>query len=165
MGSAMERRKFDIEMRKINVDHLHITHHLANLESDEILKRALLAQTKCIVRVYMISAYDLSSRDNGSASDPYLYLTCNNKTYNERDNYQLDNANPNFYKYYDFEGTFPGCSPLRIDVYDYDEIFGDDLIGTSILDLEDRYFSMEWQALEEKPIEYRQIYHPSTSIS
>jgi len=50
-------------------------------------------------------------------------------------------------------------------VYDYDEIFGDDLIGTSILDLEDRYFSMEWMSLTDKPVEYRQIYHESSSIS
>jgi len=77
----------------------------------------------------------------------------------------LDEANPNFHKYYDFEGTFPGCSPLQIDVYDYDEIFGDDLIGTTIIDLEDRYFTMEWQSLNDKPIEYRQIYHNSTSMS
>ena len=72
----------------------------------------LLATTKCLVRVYIISAYDLSSRDNGSPSDPYLYITLGNKTYNERDNYILDEPNPDFYKSYDFEADFPGCSPL-----------------------------------------------------
>ena len=113
----------------------------------------------------MISGFDLSSRDNGSASDPYLKITCNDKTYNERDNYQLDEPNPTFYKHYEFEGTFPGTSPIRIEVFDYDEIFGDDLIGTTILDLEDRYFSLEWQSLQDKPVEYRQIYHQSSSIS
>lgn len=165
LGSAVERRKLEAEFRKIDVAHLDIVKHLAYLESDEILKRSLLASTKCIVRLYMVSAYDLSSRDNGSPSDPYLYITCNNKIYNERDNYQLDEPNPDFYKSYDFEGTFPGCSPIKIDVYDYDEIFGDDLIGTTTIDLEDRYFSLEWQALQEKPIEYRQIYHSSSSLS
>jgi len=39
------------------------------------------------------------------------------------------------------------------------------LIGTTIIDLEDRYFTMEWQSLNDKPIEYRQIYHNSTSMS
>ena len=165
LSSAMERRKLMSKMRRIDVAHLEITKHLANLESDEILKRQLLAQNKCIVRLYMISAFDLASRDSGSASDPYLYIQCNNKIYNERDIYQLDEPNPKFYKSYDFEGTFPGCSPLRIEVWDYDEIFGDDLIGTTIIDLEDRYFSMEWQSLEDKPIEYRQLYHQSSSIS
>jgi len=85
---------------------------LANLESDEILKRALLASTKCLIRLYMIEAFDLSSRDSGSASDPYLYLTCNDKVYNEREFYQLDEPNPKFMKHFDFEGSFPGSSPI-----------------------------------------------------
>lgn len=113
----------------------------------------------------MVSAFDLMSRDNGSASDPYLQLTCNGKTFSERDNYQLDEPNPDFYKKFDFEGMFPGTSPLKIDVWDYDMIFGDDLIGTSYCDLEDRYFTLEWLALTDKPIEYRQIYHPSSALA
>ena len=39
------------------------------------------------------------------------------------------------------------------------------MIGESMLDVEDRYFNLEWVNLDEKPIEYRQIYHPSSSIS
>ena len=97
----------------------------------------------------------MSSRDNGSASYTYLKLECNGKVVSERDNYQLDEPNPDFYKMYDFEGHFPGSSPLKIQVWDYDAIFGDELIGTSILDLEDRFFTLDWVALKEKPIEYR----------
>ena len=48
---------------------------------------------------------------------------------------------------------------------DYDDLFGDDLIGTSWIDLEDRYFLAEWRALADKPVEYRQIYHPSSAVS
>lgn len=103
-----------------------------------------MAETKCIVRLYMISGYDLASRDNGGFSDPYLKINLGNKTYNERDNYQLDNPNPDFYKCYEFEAMFPGCAPLVIEAVDYDEIFGDDSIGTTIVDLEDRFFSVEW---------------------
>lgn len=44
-------------------------------------------------------------------------------------------------------------------------IFGDDLLGTTNIDLEDRYFTQDWMSLEEKPIEYRQLYHPSTNMS
>ena len=77
----------------------------------------------------------------------------------------MDNPNPEFYKYYDFEAKFPGCPPLVIEAIDYDEIFGDDLIGTTTVDLEDRFFSVDWQSVKEKPVEYRQIYHPSNSIS
>jgi len=67
----------------------------------------------------------------------------------------LDEPNPEFHKHYDFEATFPGCAPLNIKVYDYDDLFGDDFIGETSIDLEDRFFSPDWQALKHKPIEYR----------
>ena len=83
----VERVKLKQKMRKLNIGDLHITSHLTNLYSEVILKRQLMSSNKCIVRVYMISAFNLSSRDNGSPSDPYLVLNCNDKTYNERSNY------------------------------------------------------------------------------
>lgn len=46
-----------------------------------------MAKSKNLVRLYMINGFDLASRDSGSASDPYLYITLGNKIYNERDNY------------------------------------------------------------------------------
>jgi hypothetical protein len=84
------------------------------LNSDVILKSALLKEEKCVIRFYAVNGFDMSSRDNGSASDTYLKLECNGKVYSERDNYQLDQPNPDFYKMYDFEGYFPGSSPLKI---------------------------------------------------
>ena len=89
----------------------------------------------------MIEGVNLMSRDNGSHSDPYLYIRCNDEIRNERNNYQLDDSNPKFNKMFEFEASFPGCSPLMIDAYDYDDIFGDDLIGSTTIDLEDRYFT------------------------
>lgn len=151
-------------METLGVAHLEITKHLSNMQTEETLKRMLLAQTKCIVRLYVISAYDLSSRDNGSPSDPYLYLTLGNKIYNEKENYILDEPNPDFYKSYDFEATFPGCPPLNLSIFDYDDLFGDDLIGETKIDLEDRFFSPDWQSCKYKPIEYRQLFHSSSSI-
>lgn len=84
---------------------------------------------------------------------------------NERDSYQKDEPNPNFHRHYDFEASFPGCSPLKLQIWDYDSIFGDDLIGETIIDVEDRFFSPEWESIKEKPVEYRQLYHPSTKVS
>lgn len=48
---------------------------------------------------------------------------------------------------------------------DYDAVFGDEVIGETILDVEDRFFNLEWQNLDEKPIEAREIYHPSSTMS
>ena len=50
-----------------------------------------------------------------------------------------------------------------IDIYDYDNIFGDDLIGSTTIDLEDRFFTREWEVLPYKPIEWRKLYHKSSS--
>jgi C2 domain len=125
----------------------------------------LLKSQKMIVRIYMIEGFDLASRDLGGFSDPYLILRLGNKKFDECKNYILDEPNPKFMKHYDFEAVFPGCPMLFIDAMDYDDLFGDDLIGTTSVDLEDRYFLPEWRALHNKPVEYRQIYHPSSACS
>ena len=54
---------------------------------------------------------------------------------------------------------------LFIDAYDFDDLFGDDLIGSTFIDLEDRYFLPEWRCIKNKPVEYRQLYHPISSVS
>lgn len=56
----------------------------------------LLHSVKVIARVYMLSGYDLASRDIGGFSDPYLILSVGDRTYNERDNYVLDEPAPDF---------------------------------------------------------------------
>ena len=50
-------------------------------------------------------------------------------------------------------------------MWDHDLLFGDDLIGTTEIDLEDRYFSPDYNGIPKKPIEYRQLYHPSSQVS
>jgi hypothetical protein len=74
-------------------------------------------------------------------------------------------VDPDFYKTYEFDALFPGSGPLVIKLMDYDDMFGDELIGSTFIDLEDRYFSPEWQSIRQKPIELRDLYHPSSTIS
>jgi len=61
--------------------------------------------------------------------------------------------------------TFPGASPLEIECWDYDDLFGDDLIGKTVIDLDDRFFCPEWKSIIHKPVEFRELYHPSTAIA
>lgn len=56
----------------------------------------------------------------------------------------LDEPNPQFHKVYEFDAEFPGASPLVIKAYDFDDLFGDDLIGKTSIDLDDRFFNPEW---------------------
>jgi len=59
----------------------------------------------------------------------------------------MDCSNPTFLKHYDVKATFPGCPMLEIRAMDHDMLFGDELIGHTILDLEDRYFLPTWNAI------------------
>ena len=159
------KEKFNSMMKRINCRSLGIQEHLQSINKNVYLNRSLLRKSKCIVRLYVISAFDLAKRDSGSHSDPYMIIQLNKTKFNERENYQTDEPNPDIHKYFDFEATFPGCSPMKLQFWDYDLVFGDDFIGETFIDLEDRYFSLEWQGIKEKPIEYRQLYHPSSKVS
>mmetsp|Transcript_3806 Transcript_3806/g.5093 ORF Transcript_3806/g.5093 Transcript_3806/m.5093 type:complete len:168 (+) Transcript_3806:475-978(+) len=123
------------------------------------IKSLLSKNTEAIAHLYVIQGFDFASRDIGSPSDPYLIVTCGESVFNERDSYQDDEPNPIFNKRYDFNVSFPGAPPLVVEAYDYDLLFGDDLIGKTSIDLDDRFFNPKWVAIEEKPIETRELYH------
>jgi Ca2+-dependent lipid-binding protein len=152
-------------MENMGLTHLDIGPKITTMNFQDYMSQMLMMKTQCMIKVYIISAFDLASRDVGSHSDPYVVLKLGNTVVNERDNYQLDEPNPVIGKVFNFETTFPGALPLKLQFFDYDDLFGDDLIGESIIDLEDRFFSADWQSLKHKPIEYRQIYHKSTSVA
>ena len=81
--------------------------------------------------------------------------------FNNRDNYHLDEPNPKFNTVATLTTEFPGTSPLTVEVWDYDELWTDDLIGKTTIDLEDRFYNPKWRLLNEKPIEKRTLKHPS----
>lgn len=51
---------------------------------------------------------------------------------------------------------------ISISVYDQDAHGKDDLVGETTIDLETRWFSDEWKRMDPKPIERRQLKHPSS---
>jgi hypothetical protein len=52
----------------------------------------------------------------------------------------------------------PGVSQLHVQVWDKDLLIQDDLIGETIIDLENRFFSKRWRNLPHKPIETRELF-------
>ena len=72
----------------MSVGHLQILKTFIDMTSTEMMKRLLVYDRKCLIRVYVLSAFNLSSRDNGSESDPYLKLKLGESEFNDRDNYQ-----------------------------------------------------------------------------
>lgn len=54
---------------------------------------------------------------------------------------------------------------LSIEAWDYDDFFGDDLIGKTKIDFDDRWYSKEWISCVNKPVETRDLYIPTSQIS
>lgn len=65
-----------------------------------------------------------------------------------------------FNKYFSFTTKLPGSSNLKIEVWDYDPLFSDELIGYTRIDVEDRFFDNNWVDMVDKPIEKRMLKHP-----
>ena len=84
----------------------------------------------------------------------------------------LDRDNdPDFYRCLELNTELPGPSQLKIEAWDKDAISADDLIGTTVIDLEDRLFDSRWNAMgayyqtpklyAPRPVEHRPIYFPT----
>ncbi|ESN95703.1 hypothetical protein HELRODRAFT_114638 [Helobdella robusta] len=95
-----------------------------------------------LVRVYVVKAIDLHPADINGKADPYIVIKLGQTTINDKENYISKQLNPVFGKCFEVEAIFPQDSLLRVQVYDWDLIGADDIIGwETVIDLENRYFS------------------------
>ncbi|DBA05321.1 TPA: hypothetical protein N0F65_007483, partial [Lagenidium giganteum] len=131
------------------------------------------------VRVYVLRANNLQSKDFNGYSDPYLRLKLGKTLISDRSHHKKKTLNPHFHRAFKFTTTLPGPSQLDISVWDHDLIGADDLIGTTTIDLEDRWFHRDWQKIGKgdekdklqnvgiglKPIENRHLYMPHLATS
>jgi hypothetical protein len=127
-------------------------------------KSELLCPKDVFVRLYVLCGKSLTGMDSNGKSDPYLVVSLGKEKVSLRSKYISGNCNPDFYESFEFASQIPGPSELKIDVWDWDGI-GDDLIGTTSVDVEDRWFCKSWRQIKKKPIEWRTLYNPSSSMS
>ena len=66
--------------------------------------------------------------------------------------------NPQFYRSYELDVTFPEDWRLEILIYDKGGLLGDNLIGSTVIDLEDRFFGDQLNQSREALEVYREIY-------
>jgi len=109
-----------------------------------------LVPANLVCRVYVLKWKSLTPKDQKN-SDPYLYIKCGNRTINDEKNVIDNTNNPGFYNHFDIAVSIPGASTLKIQVWDDDGVVGDDLIGETKIDLEERWFSKEWRAFNDIP--------------
>jgi hypothetical protein len=111
--------------------------------------KSLLRPAGCIVRVYVLKGYQLKAMDKReNNSDPYIKLKLGDQVISDRANFQKNvSNNAKFYKSFEMQAKFPGSSKLEVMVMDWDAIGQDNLVGKTIVDLEDRWFSKDWNEM------------------
>ena len=110
--------------------------------------KQFLQPSNLVCRLYVLKGKSLTPNDNKN-SDPYLFIKCGSLEINDEKNSIDDTNNPGFYKHFDIAVSIPGASTLKIQVWDDDGIIGDDLIGETKIDLEERWFSEQWRKLND----------------
>jgi hypothetical protein len=105
-----------------------------------------------VCRVYILKGKSLTPNDSKN-SDPYLLIKCGRSVVNDSKNVIDDTNNPGFYKHFDIAVSIPGASTLTIQVWDDDGIVGDDLIGETKIDLEERFFDKTWREINDTAAE------------
>jgi hypothetical protein len=118
-------------------------------------------QEKVIVRLYIIRAFKLTAKDIGGSSDPFLQISHGSGFCHVIDDKQRSlrkgTLNPDFYTSYEFEAMIPGDSDIQISVLDYDVIGSNEIIGSTVIDIENRWLNPSWRALPSKPMEIRPL--------
>eukprot|EP00731_Ephydatia_muelleri_P036905 Em0351g5a len=83
----------------------------------------------------------LQPQDPDGKSDPYIKIKIGKHTINDKENFIPSNLDPLFGKMFEIPITLPTDHTLTVTVMDYDYTSADDLIGTTSIDLENRYLS------------------------
>jgi len=125
--------------------------------------KKMYAERPCKVRVYVYSAASLSPRANGGTPQPFLKVyNVPDRVRTTRDTAVAPSLEPEFYSSFEIAALLPGQSRLHIEVWDY-QLLSESLIGETIIDLEDRLFSKEWQQMQidgALPREIRPLQNP-----
>lgn len=113
------------------------------------------------VRLYFVKAVCIAGK--GTPLDPYLaFKLGSNIQVSMRNMPQRGTNSPSFYRTEERDIEMPVESQLKVDVWDYQDVsqMMDTLIGSTVIDLEDRWHSKEWRKADARmrlPMENRPL--------
>jgi len=124
--------------------------------SPEMIDKLLKPQ-QVEVRLNVLKGFNFIPLDIGQGkSDPYMVVKLGKQKVDDEKNYILNATNPEFYRSFVLRTQLPGESILKITCMDYDTFSRNDLIGETLIDLEDRFLSARWhQVFAEENAEER----------
>lgn len=150
-------RNIGLEEQGINM-HFPTTQQAWKETSD--LDLDIMRKNEVVVRIYIIDAYLYESLDLTSENDPYLRIKLDDTVISDHKNAIDDVNEPKFLKMFEVRTTFPGCSALKIQIMDKDPIKPDDLVGETLIDIENRYYDQRYREISNQPVETRGLFHP-----
>lgn len=90
------------------------------------------------MRLYVLQGYSLAGKDADNLSDPYLVVSFGEQEVSTRERHKRNTRDPKFFECFEFTSKLPGVNDILISVKDHNDIYSDDLIGATVIDLEDR---------------------------
>jgi hypothetical protein len=118
------------------------------------------------VRLYLVKAVCIYGKSSGFA-DPYISFDIGTSIQVSMRNMAKQGTNtPEFYRVEERDIKLPEDCRLEIKLMDLDTtgVLGDTLIGSTVIDLEDRWHSRQWQTknkLQNVPTENRSLFTPA----
>lgn len=101
-------------------------------------RRSLMVEMPILIRVYIVQGLNLRPRDVLSDSDAFVKIEFGDQEISDRAHYIPNQANPVFGKRFQVSGVIPRHTILKVSVHDQDTMTGNDLIGSTFIDIEDR---------------------------
>lgn len=62
------------------------------------------------------------------------------KTISDREFYESNELNPNFYRFFEMETQFPNARIFQLEIMNRNNLMNDFTIGEALIDLEDEFF-------------------------
>jgi len=119
-----------------------------------------------VVRVYVLKGFRLFNGDSGGGSEmnTYVKIGLGGTVISRRDVSRKGNDNVEYFQAFEIAATLPGIALLNVSIMEKNVFGFDTLVGTGIIDLENRWFSKKWRALQPKPVEQIALRLPTSKL-